>query len=132
MDDSQAMEAPKPPRRQCTANSRQTGNRCRNAPIPGGLVCRFHGGALPQVRDQARIRLAALVEPAIETLDTERRNKKATPTDRIRAANSILDRAGYGRVSTITIEDARDLLQSRIIRVMETDRTLAELEPDAR
>lgn len=30
--------------KQCTANSRQTGERCKLPPTPGRNVCRFHGG----------------------------------------------------------------------------------------
>jgi hypothetical protein len=43
----------------CTATNRQ-GNRCGNRSIPGGRVCKFHGGGAPQVRAKAaeRIRLA--------------------------------------------------------------------------
>lgn len=29
---------------QCTANSRQTGERCKLPPVPGRKTCRFHGG----------------------------------------------------------------------------------------
>lgn len=41
----------------CTATARQTGERCRNRPVPGALVCRFHGGKAPQVRRAAARRL---------------------------------------------------------------------------
>jgi hypothetical protein len=40
---------------QCKATSR-TGNRCRNKAIPGGTVCRFHGGASPHVASRAAVR----------------------------------------------------------------------------
>jgi hypothetical protein len=41
----------------CVATSR-SGTRCRNWAIRGGSVCRFHGGAAPQVRAAAKRRLA--------------------------------------------------------------------------
>lgn len=50
--------------RRCTAH-RKNGDRCKRAPIRGGAVCRFHGGAAPQVQKAAAIRLAELVDPAI-------------------------------------------------------------------
>jgi hypothetical protein len=41
----------------CRATSRQ-GRQCKQPPIPGGTVCRFHGGGAPQVRRAAEERLA--------------------------------------------------------------------------
>lgn len=49
---------------QCSAKSR-SGNRCRQAAIKGGKVCRFHGGAAPQVERAAAVR-AARVEAIAE------------------------------------------------------------------
>lgn len=46
-------------RRQCTATSRQSGQRCKRVPVPGAEVCVFHGGGAPQVRAAAERRLAA-------------------------------------------------------------------------
>jgi hypothetical protein len=45
-------------RRQCTATSKQSGQRCKRAPIPGGTVCVMHGGATPAVKAAAEQRLA--------------------------------------------------------------------------
>src|SRR5579872_717905 len=42
----------------CTATAKQTGERCRNRPVPGGTVCRIHGGGALQVRRKAYERLA--------------------------------------------------------------------------
>lgn len=42
----------------CTATSKSTGERCRRSAIPGGTVCRWHGGAAPQVRAKAAERLS--------------------------------------------------------------------------
>ena len=41
----------------CTAHN-QSGNRCKNPAVPGATVCRFHGGAAPQVQAAAQRRLA--------------------------------------------------------------------------
>lgn len=43
-------------RRRCTGTSKQTGERCGLAPVPGARVCRFHGGGAPQVQAAAERR----------------------------------------------------------------------------
>lgn len=40
----------------CHAKAKTTGERCGNAPIPGGTICRFHG-ANRAVRDKANQRV---------------------------------------------------------------------------
>ena len=45
-------------RRQCTATSSRTGQRCERAPIKGGSVCTTHGGRAPHVVAAAQQRLA--------------------------------------------------------------------------
>jgi len=54
---------PRRPVRRCTATSSRSGKRCRLTPIAGGLVCRNHGGAAPQVQRKAAERLADLIDP---------------------------------------------------------------------
>jgi hypothetical protein len=44
---------------QCSATARRTGQRCTRLAIPGGAVCRWHGGAAPQVAEAARARSLA-------------------------------------------------------------------------
>lgn len=51
----------------CTATSRK-GERCGKRAIPGGRVCRFHGGAAPQVKAAAAERLRELQGLAIDRL----------------------------------------------------------------
>lgn len=119
------MGAPDPvaaPR--CTATNR-AGERCKRRPIPGGNVCTNHGGKAPQVKRRAQLRLLELIDPAIATLARE----MATATkssDRQRAANSLLDRAGMGRHQEVDIHTAQDLLIQRVLelkasRAAETD-----------
>lgn len=108
------MDAKTSGKRQCTAKSQTTGNRCTKAPIKGGTVCATHGGSAPQVRRKATLRLLELVDPAIGTLAREmvQADKSA---DRQRAANSILDRAGMPRTATVIDgESAKALLVERI------------------
>lgn len=119
MDETPRVDAPV--RRQCTATSKQSGERCKRLPIPGGTVCVMHGGATSASKNAARRRLAALVDPAIDTLSQEMRDA-AKSNDRQAAANSILDRAGYGRVSKIDAGDAREMLISRLIEMRGAER----------
>jgi hypothetical protein len=69
---------------------------CRRQAVAGGTVCQVHGGAAPQVKEAARVRLLALVDPALGTLArgvSSRRRGIPTATE-IAAARDILDRAG--------------------------------------
>jgi hypothetical protein len=77
---------------QCTAHAK-SGGQCKNGSIPGGFVCRFHGGGAPQVKQKARERLAALVDPSITKLSKLLRAKNDMVA--IRAVENVLDRNGY-------------------------------------
>jgi hypothetical protein len=122
-------------RDRCTANSRQSGDRCRNRPRPGATVCRFHGASAPQVAKSARRRLLEAVDPAISALveivegptaewhllesgsDTRAGVWKRVgydPADKRAAADAILDRAGYPRRQEIDLGDARSRLLERL------------------
>lgn len=98
---------------QCGATSKQSGKRCQRPAIPGGTVCKLHGGGAPQVIRKARLRLQELVDPAIATLAREMATADKS-NDRQRAANSILDRAGVVRGSEIKVEDVRESLVDTI------------------
>lgn len=50
-------------RRRCSGKSKQSGERCKRRPIPGGMVCVMHGGGTPKVRAAAAERLADLIDP---------------------------------------------------------------------
>ena len=92
-------------RRQCTAKSKQSGERCRRAPIRGGNVCSMHGGGSPQAQKSARERLASLAEPAIDALKRALEDGDISAT--IRAAQLILDRTGFHPTQTITGENGK-------------------------
>lgn len=93
----------------CIATSKSTGNRCGNPPVPGGTVCKIHGGSAPQVKAVAASRvLEALVGPAL--VEMRRLIEDATVADsvKIRAVIDILDRGGYKpieKVAHLTAED---------------------------
>jgi hypothetical protein len=74
---------------QCTAHAK-SGSRCKQPAIPGGAVCRYHGGSAPQVRNKAAIRLASLVDPAVAKLAKTLKSK--TESIALRAVQDILDR----------------------------------------
>ena len=98
-------------RRQCTGTNR-AGEQCRRAPIPGGSVCAVHGGKAPQVMEAAKRRLLVGRDLAVDAL-LAALSSEAPPcpacgrsdTDRdpavIRAAQIVLDRAGFGPTSTL-------------------------------
>lgn len=46
------------PKKRCTARSKQTGEQCGAARVPGATVCRWHGGGAVQVKTKAAERLA--------------------------------------------------------------------------
>jgi hypothetical protein len=101
--------------RRCTAISRSTGERCARAPIVGGFVCSMHGGRAPQVRESARKRLLALVDPAIDGLlramEARGTCSKCGRSDDmsvvVRAAQVVLDRTGHGPSSTLLVGRSR-------------------------
>lgn len=104
----------------CRAHNRQ-GQQCGRPPVPGATVCSLHGGKAPQVRRAANLRLLELVDPAIATLAREMVSAPRS-SDRQRAANSILDRAGIARtVSSTDAETARALLIQRLIDLRDSE-----------
>lgn len=114
--------------RRCTAHARSTGDRCGNRPIPGGTVCRFHGGAAPAVRLKAKLRLAELVDPAIATL-ARIMVKAEHDRDKLRAVENILDRGGLPRASRVEgrmqLEESKALLMQRILELRAAPPALA-------
>ena len=105
------------PATQCKAARRMDGYRCQNPAIPGGTVCRFHGGNSPGTRNAARLRLLDTVDAAIATLAREMVQAEKS-ADRQRAANSLLDRAGVSRINVVESEDALSALSHAIQEVI--------------
>lgn len=122
-------------RRRCTATTR-AGSRCKRAPIPGGYVCKLHGGGAPQVRRAAALRLAELVDPSIGVLErivegpTAEWQRLEEPTvqragvwKRVGfdpavqkgAAEAVLDRTGYHRrVGVEAVDASRERILERL------------------
>lgn len=79
---------------QCHATSKGSGKPCQRQAVAGATVCRVHGGAAPQVKNAARLRLLALVDPALATLARAVKGKGKPNGVEIRAATEILNRVG--------------------------------------
>lgn len=104
----------------CNAHLLKDATKLCRAPIVGGMrVCRLHGGTSPQAKKAARVRLADLVDPAITTLALVMADKTAKDVDRLRAADSILDRAGVIRGQKITVDESVNILKTRAIEIKE-------------
>ena len=108
--------------RLCQAKSQRTGELCNGYAMAGQRVCAQHGGTTPASMRKAKLRLAELVDPAIGTLAREMATAQSSK-DRMAAANSILDRAGWGRVSNVEVGDARDALIARLIALRDEYQT---------
>lgn len=91
----------------------------------------MHGGSSPQAKRKARLRLTELVDPAIATLARIMVDQGAKEGDRIRAADSILDRAGWGRSSSVEVADAKDILVQRLQELRESADKAPPYEGDA-
>ena len=98
--------------RRCTAKAKSTGDQCKNAPIHGATVCKYHGAGAPQVKAAAARRvLEELVDPALVALRDIVNDRTILEAVRLAAAKDILDRTGYRpptqvEVSTISVVEA--------------------------
>jgi hypothetical protein len=101
---------------QCRAKAKHSGKPCRYPAIPGGTVCRFHGGGAPQVKAAAMDRLRALQNPAIDRM-AQLIEQKEFPTVSYAASRDVLDRTlgKPGEHLDVTI-GAADELMSRLDR----------------
>lgn len=78
--------------RRCRAHNR-SGSQCGLAPTVGATVCKWHGGAAPQVRAKAEERIRALVDPALDRLAKLLEDQSSGVA--LGAVKDVLDRAGY-------------------------------------
>jgi len=112
--------------RRCTAMAHHTKQRCKKAAILGGVVCQTHGGGAPQVKKAARERLNDLIDPAINELG-RRVEDRDNPALALRAAQDILDRAGYKSPAQIDLHTTVGQAEEETLRHM-SDEKLAELK----
>jgi len=90
-------------RRLCSAR-RTNGEPCKGLAMKGQKVCRVHGGKAPQSLAAAKLRLAALVDPAIGVLAYAMEQKTKQLPSAIVAARDALDRTGYKVVEVVRVE----------------------------
>lgn len=75
----------------CSARSKRTGQPCGQFVRLGHTVCKWHGGAAPQVKASAEARLRALEHPAISRLEWLI-EQSDFPSVAYQAARDVLDR----------------------------------------
>ena len=109
---------------QCSAKSKQSGQQCSRYKTPGHKVCYYHGSDSPQAKSKVDRLFALAADIALETLVNEVQQAESS-ADRIRAARSILDRAGYGPLRRLEI--TTDALEKELEKV---NREIAEMEKD--
>lgn len=102
------MQGTDPMKPRCTARSKQSQKPCRNAPIPGGTVCRFHGGAAPQVKAKALERLQAYQDRAIDRL-FELVEQAQFPSTAFAAVRDVLDRTMGKPTESVSVDHAGEV-----------------------
>lgn len=65
-------------------------------------MCRMHGGSAPQVKAAAKLRLAALVDPAIDQLT--KLLKSQDQKVQLGAVKDVLDRAGLKPTEKVEVD----------------------------
>ncbi|RFZ35141.1 hypothetical protein DAVIS_04691 [Mycobacterium marinum] len=83
------------PHRQCVGH-KKNGERCKNAAILGGTVCKFHGGASKHVRNAARVRLANAADRLARELLKMATDDNVSDAVKLNAIRDALDRGGVG------------------------------------
>jgi hypothetical protein len=89
--------------RLCAAH-KKNGDPCGKYPIAGGSVCRFHGGAAPQVRRKAEERIREAADPAAAKLVELMSSPEVPYNVQLQAARDLLDRAGISSAQPIQLE----------------------------
>lgn len=96
------MEARKHSGALCTATKRN-GMQCTNFAINGATVCRMHGGAAPQVRRAAQVRILMASDLAAKKMVELMSNPKVDDRVKLAAAKDLLDRANLAGTQNIEV-----------------------------
>lgn len=91
-----------------------------------------HGGAAPQVKKAAALRLAALVDPAIGVLEKSLRQFGKDRSGAQRIALSILDRTGHGVTSTHELKGGLNLAPTDLSQLRDAILGALKEHPEAR
>jgi hypothetical protein len=104
----------------CTADSKQKiaagierGSpeaRCGRRPIPGGKTCVMHGSGTAAAVRAARLRGIDLTDPALTVVARILASDAEKASDRLRAAENILDRFGFPRNVDMSVDEVRDAI----------------------
>lgn len=105
------------PKVRCHAH-KTNGEPCPQWAMRGQKVCRTHGGASPQAQRRARMRVIELLEPAVAVTARIMADNNAKDADRLRAAESILDRGGMPRGVEVNVDEAREILRLRLREIV--------------
>jgi hypothetical protein len=102
-------------RRLCTAHTTK-GAPCRAPAITGSTVCRFHGGAAPQVKEAAaRVTLTTLVGPSLVRLADIIEDETTPPAAAVAAIRTVLDRTGHTEPRIFTDRELVEMLEAEIV-----------------
>jgi hypothetical protein len=113
MADNALADAHQP--RKCRAHSKSRKEPCRNWALPGGFVCKFHGGNAPQVKAKAEQRLREMVDPMLSKLHELAMQTDHLPTA-VKAVTDALDRAGVGALVQAKVRSStKDAAGSKVI-----------------
>ncbi len=93
----------------CVATSKGSGKPCKYPAIPGGTVCRFHGGGAPQVKMKALERLQAFQDTAISRLFALAQDE-SFPSTSYQAVRDVLDRTMGKPTETVKQEHSGALV----------------------
>lgn len=114
------LEARKERGNVCTAR-RTNGEPCSNFAINGSHVCRIHGGAAPQVRARAQVRLLMSADLAAAKLIEMIRSPKVADNIKLAAVRDLLDRANLGATQHVelgvTQRNFDDVLDAILVEV---------------
>lgn len=94
---------PDDPRR-CKATSKQSGQQCGRAAVPGLAVCVMHGGKTQASQEKARRIIAEASEIAALAMVKMVNDKTAPHAVRVSAAKDIMDRGGLKPKEEVSVE----------------------------
>lgn len=109
---------------QCRATSKQAGRQCKRGAIPGGLVCKMHGGGAPQVQKKAAERLAEARDRALGLLNELLADGKVDARTALDAVVKLTE-----KVETL---EGRASDRVEVSNVSEVDRELQRLADELR
>lgn len=108
-------------RRLCHAQRKDRSGLCGGLAVADSKVCRFHGGTTKAAKTAASARrlLFDAAPRAVRVLVEQAEDESLDASTRQRAAASVLDRAGYGPKSEVTVTDAETLLRDKLVEAIQ-------------